>query len=214
MKNRLALLLFVLMSVSYACNDASQEGVKEAIEPVVETDKIEEVQNEYSLSPSNTSLSFTAYKTTDKAPVKGVFQTLDFEERRASDLETLLNGLTFSIPVSSLFTDDATKTRDPKIKESFFGAMLNTELLSGQIISENGEYIAEIKMNDVTARLPLNVQISDENVLSATATVNLADWDALDALTSLNKVCFDLHKGGDGVSKTWEDVAVEITAKL
>jgi hypothetical protein len=32
-----------------------------------------------------------------------------------------LNGTKFSIPVSSLFTNDATGTRDPKIIKFFFG---------------------------------------------------------------------------------------------
>ena len=33
-------------------------------------------------------------------------------------------------------------------------------------------------------------------------------WDALEALASLNEACKVLHTGADGVSKTWEDVAI------
>ena len=44
--------------------------------------------------------------------------------------------------------------------------------------------------------------------------MQLKDWNALGALESLNKVCFDLHKGADGVSKTWEDVAIEVSTFL
>lgn len=214
MKNRLALLLFVVVSLTYACGNTGEEQSKEAKEPIEETGKMEEAQKELALSPANTVISFTAYKTTDKAPVKGVFKTVNFEKRKASDVEELLNGLEFSIPVSSLFTNDATKTRDPKIMEFFFGAMLNTEMLSGTITSENGAYSAKVLMNGVENSMPLSVEISADNVLVATGTVNIAEWDALEALASLNKACFDLHKGLDGVSKTWEDVTVEITAKL
>jgi hypothetical protein len=42
-----------------------------------------------------------------------------------------LNGAQFSIPVSSLFTNDATGTRDPKILK-FFWSTENTELISGE----------------------------------------------------------------------------------
>ena len=69
-------------------------------------------------------------------------------------------------------------------------------------------------MNGVTNDLPLAVSITDDRRVSMTGTMNLKDWDALGALTSLSKVCFDLHKGPDGVSKTWEDVAIEISTFL
>lgn len=213
MMKRLMIMPFVLVFLLAACNNAGNNNTEK--ETVEETNTEEVVQEEtLTLSPSETKLQFVAYKTTDKAPVKGVFQTLEFEERSGSDLSELLNGLEFSIPVSSLFTNDATGTRDPKIKEFFFGAMANTELLSGKILSENGAYSAEITMNDVTNKTPLKVELLDGNFLSATTTINLGDWDALEALASLNKVCFDLHKGSDGVSKTWEDVTVEVTSQL
>lgn len=211
MKNTLALLLLVVLPLSYACSGGSEKTAEET--ETMEA-KVEETKNELTLSPANTSLAFTAYKTTDKAPVKGVFQTVNFEKRSAADVETLLNGLDFSIPVSSLFTNDATKTRDPKIVEFFFGAMMNTEMMSGTIVVENGTYSASILMNGVRNTLPLDVEVTDGKLLVAKGTVNLAEWDALEALASLNEVCFDLHKGADGESKTWEDVEVEITARL
>lgn len=214
MKNGSVLILFVFVALSFACNNANQKDSSKPKEAVDETSSKEEVKKEYTLNPEKTELQFTAYKTTDKLPVKGVFKTLNFEQRSATDLEGLLNGLTFSIPVSSLFTNDATQTRDPKIKDYFFAAMKNTEMLSGNIFSENGEYLAEVTMNDVKNTIPLKINVSDDNVLTAIGNLNLQNWDALDALISLNKVCFDLHKGSDGVSKTWEDVKVEITAKL
>lgn len=213
---RLMIVPFVMAFFFVACNNTSNTNKEtETVETTSEeATKEEKASNEFKLSPSETQLQFVAYKTTDKAPVKGVFETLEFEERTNTDLSKLLNGLDFSIPVSSLFTNDATGTRDPKIKEFFFGKMVNAELLSGKILFEGGNYFAEISMNDVTNKVPLNVELLDGNFLSATTTINLGEWDALDALASLNEVCFDLHKGSDGVSKTWEDVTVEITSQL
>ena len=69
-------------------------------------------------------------------------------------------------------------------------------------------------MNGVTADLPLEVSITDERRVNMKGTMQLKDWDALGALESLNKVCFDLHKGADGISKTWEDVAIEVNTYL
>lgn len=120
----------------------------------------------------------------------------------------------FSIPVSGLFTNDATNTRDAKIKTSFFGAMLDTDLIKGTIKISNNIYSASITMNGVTHDLPLEVTITEGRRVAMTGTMNLKNWDALGALESLNKVCFDLHKGADGVSKTWEDVAIEVNTYL
>ena len=92
--------------------------------------------------------------------------------------------------------------------------MLNTEFLKGTIKFVDNNYVASITMNDVTNDLPLTVSITDERRVSMTGTMNLKDWNALAALDALNKVCFDLHKGPDGVSKTWEDVAIEVNTFL
>ena len=97
---------------------------------------------------------------------------------------------------------------------SFFGAMLDTAILKGTIKHANGSYHASITMNGVTNDLPLDVTITEKRRGTLTGTMNLKDWNALDALASLNKVCFDLHKGADGVSKTWEDVAIKVETFL
>ena len=42
------------------------------------------------------------------------------------------------------------------------------------------------------------------------ATMDITKWNAVEALNSLNIACKDLHKGADGVSKTWSEVALNI----
>lgn len=167
---------------------------------------------QYVVKPEGTSVKWTAYKTTEKKAVGGEFATLKFNNKSGVTPQEALNNLEFSIPVSSLMTKDV--GRDAKIKASFFGAMLDTDLITGKIKYFNNKCSAELTMNGVTTDLPLDVTITDERRVKMTGVINLKDWNALDALASLNKVCFDLHKGSDGVSKTWEDVAVEISTYL
>ncbi|TXE10003.1 YceI family protein [Seonamhaeicola algicola] len=169
---------------------------------------------QFVVKPEATSVKWTAYKTTEKKGVGGEFTVLNFDEKSGATPQEALNNLTFSIPISSVFTNDATNTRDAKIKESFFGAMLDTEFIKGTIKVENNKYIAALTMNGSTNNLPLDVKITDERRVTLSGVMNLKDWNALDALASLNKVCFDLHKGPDGVSKTWEDVAIEVSTYL
>ena len=40
--------------------------------------------------------------------------------------------------------------------------------------------------------------------------MNMEDWKATKAIATLNKACFELHKGADGISKTWNEVLVKV----
>ncbi|WP_159018023.1 YceI family protein [Algibacter sp. L3A6] len=201
-------ILFLAMAVSLAsCKNEKKDNT--TTETVTT-----ETAVQYVVKPEATSVKWTAYKTTEKKPVGGEFKVLRFDEKAGATPEEALNNLSFSIPVSSVFTNDATNTRDAKIKTSFFGAMLDTELLTGTIKYVDGAYSAAITMNGVTSDLPLEVKITEERRVVMTGVMDLKEWDALGALESLNKVCFDLHKGPDGVSKTWDDVAIEVNTFL
>ena len=201
-------ILFLAMAVSLAsCKNEKKDNT--TTETVAT-----ETAVKYVVKPEATSVKWTAYKTTEKKPVGGEFKVLRFDEKAGATPEEALNNLSFSIPVSSVFTNDATNTRDAKIKTSFFGAMLDTELLTGTIQYADGAYSASITMNGVTSDLPLDVKITEERRVVMTGVMDLKEWDALGALESLNKVCFDLHKGPDGVSKTWDDVAIEVNTFL
>lgn len=201
---KLTLLAFTIIFATACKNDQ-----KEAPNTTKETT---ENKISYVVKPEATTVQWTAYKTTEKTPVGGQFTTLTFNDKAGNTPEEALNNLDFSIPVKSLFTKD--EGRDAKIKEFFFGAMLNTKLISGTIKHVDNKYIATLVMNGQTKDLPLDVSITDERRVKMTAVMQLKDWNALEALASLNKVCYDLHKGADGVSKTWEEVAIEINTYL
>tara|TARA_R110002111_G_scaffold99207_5_gene153355 strand:- start:2410 stop:3042 length:633 start_codon:yes stop_codon:yes gene_type:complete len=207
MKSTKFLSLLVIITLAFtSCKEEKKEAQTE-----VQTETVENT-TKYVVKPEATTVTWKAYKTTEKLPVGGEFATLNFKEKEGATPEEALNGLEFSIPISSLFTKD--ETRDQKLKTSFFGAMLDTEILKGTIKYIDNAYLASITMNGVTADLPLEVSITDERRVNMKGTMQLKDWDALGALESLNKVCFDLHKGADGISKTWEDVAIEVNTYL
>lgn len=202
---KLVLALSLVFAVSCKDDTKNSDTKKETTESVAKTEK-------FVVKPEGTTVKWTAYKTTEKVPVGGQFVTLNFDEKAGDSPQDALNNLNFSIPISGLFTDN--DSRDLKLKTSFFGEMLNPEFIKGTIKHIDNKYIASITMNGVTNDLPLEVKITDERRVAMSATMQLKDWDALGALSILNKVCFDLHKGADGVSKTWEDVSIEINTFL
>jgi len=201
-------ILFIALAISLtSCKNEKKDTKTETNSGTITAEK-------FVVKPEATSVTWTAYKTTEKKGVGGEFTTIKFEEKMGSSAQEALNNLSFSIPISSLFTNDATNTRDAKIKTSFFGTMLDTEFIKGKINYENDVVSASITMNGITNNLPLEISITDDRRVTMNGNMQLKDWDALGALAALNKVCFDLHKGADGVSKTWEDVAIEVSTFL
>ena len=64
-----------------------------------------------------------------------------------------------------------------------------------------------LTLNDVTKQLEVTHSINEKKFM-VKHTLNLEDFGALDAVASINEACYDLHKGPDGVSKTWSEVEI------
>ena len=87
----------------------------------------------------STKVKWTGFKTTDKVAVNGSFTQIELKDvKTGSTPQQVLEGVAFSIPVNSLFSNDPTGTRDPKLIDVFFGTMKNTELLSGILNFRDG----------------------------------------------------------------------------
>ncbi|CAM1362669.1 conserved exported protein of unknown function [Tenacibaculum soleae] len=177
--------------------------------------KKEEVKVEkkaaFILQDADNNINWTAYKTTEKIPVNGHFQKITITANgEGNTAKEAINNAEFTIPVSSVFTKDT--SRDFKIKKFFFGIMDNTKLLSGKLILENDSIgYSNITMNGVTKKLPFKYSLNGKT-FNLTGKLQITNWGAEKALTSLNEACKDLHKGADGVSKTWDDVTINITS--
>lgn len=167
----------------------------------------------FAVKNAKNEINFTAYKTTDKVPVGGQFKKVDvISGGEGNSVKEAIHNTEFSIPVSSIFTKDT--SRDYKIKKFFFGVMDKTKLLSGKLVIENDSIgYTNLKMNGITKKVPFSYTI-EGRIFSMEATMDVNNWNALEALNSLNTVCKDLHKGADGVSKTWSEVALNITSKF
>ncbi len=207
MKKVTYLVLALAILFAYNCKETKKESKEEVKEIVSE---------KFSLIQDSTKVSFTAYKTSEKLPVGGKFTKINITKSNSgtSALDAM-DGTTFTIPISSLFTNDPTETRDPKIIEFFFGALKNTTLISGVFrVSDIEKCSIDVTLNGNTASIPLEYEKTSSNAYTFTGVMKLENWDALDAVASLNKACEALHTGKDGVSKTWSEVAVQAEVLL
>ena len=165
---------------------------------------------EFSIEKASKQINFTAYKTSDKIPVGGQFKKVNvLSGGEGNTVKEAINNTEFSIPVSSLFTQNS--SRDYKIKKFFFGIMDNTKLLSWKLLlTDTTNGVVEIKMNGVSQKVPFKYSIVDR-VFNMKASMDVNNWNASKALASLNNVCLDLHRGADGISITWSEVTLNIT---
>ena len=174
------------------------------------TSKKNETEKNFTVDANKTDINWTAFKTTSKAPVKGKFTKLNItKSNTGSTFSEALNGVEFSIPVSSIFSNNP--DRDNKLKTLFFGVMKNADILSGTIhITNDMSGYVDFSMNGIVEKLSFSYTTSATSIEIKTI-MNTDSWQAQSAIASLNKACFELHKGADGVSKTWSDVAIDIS---
>jgi polyisoprenoid-binding protein YceI len=166
---------------------------------------------------STATVKWTAFKTSDKVAVGGTFNSVLIKAgEKSTKLTEVLQTITFTIPTKS--TNTTNPDRDSKIINSFFGKMLNTDLILGHAKSvegdnESGSMTFYLTLNDLEKEVTLAYTVIDATV-KLTGEIDINNWNAETALKELNKVCEDLHKGADGVSVTWPNVELEIEAKL
>jgi hypothetical protein len=145
---------------------------------------------------------------TDRVGVSGTFDQVAVTPGSGSSIDSLLTDGSFVITTESVNSNEA--TRDPKIRESFFG-VFNTPEIKGSILSaKDGKGEVSLMMNDTTNTVPFTYAATDSTVVMTT-TVDVTNWNGGAAIDSLNSVCELLHKGADGVSKLWPDVVVQVT---
>ena len=199
------IILAVITVISFQFTACKSEEKKETPTKT----KVKEVA--FSLKNATNTIDWTAYKTTDKVPVKGKFKKVTITKNgEGNTAKEAINGAEFSIPVSSIFTSDT--SRDFTLRKFFFEAMDTTSLLSGSLhLTDATNGTASITMNGVTADLPFTYTIEGKE-FKLTATMHLDNWNTQKAMESLNGACKELHKGSDGISKTWNDVAINITS--
>ena len=56
------------------------------------------------------------------------------------------------------------------------------------------------------------INLINDKKFSMATKMDVLNWNAKSSLDSLNLICKELHKGLDGISKTWSEVAINITS--
>ena len=189
-----------------SCGGKTKEETKESTEAVKETCT-------YSYVADSTILKWTAYKFTKRAGVSGTFNHIAVNNTKDADNAfDVLVGADFSIHTPSVNSGNA--ERDPKLVKFFFEQLADTEMIKGKIVSVNGEdAVVTIIMNGKSVDVVGKVTV-EGNKVSLSTSVDMADFEGLDAIASLNEVCSAKHTDEDGESKLWPDVDIVVSTVL
>ena len=163
-------------------------------------------------------VSWIGYKTDDKIGVGGVFDSVAYTPVAPSgeNFRSILVGSKVLIDSSSV--NSKNKGRDEKLAKFFFG-MMDDKNIKAKIVDikadkrvkgapRTGVVTVEISMNGKSKNIPMKYSFSDD-IFSATGIIDILDFGAGEALSSINKACFDLHKG-----KTWSEVSIGFKTKI
>jgi len=182
-------------------HEYSHETVTEVVESVYDN--------------TSTTIGFGAFKTTSKKEVKGWFKDFDVKGiTESKNLGEIFQNASVSINVASL--DTKNEGRNSTILTEFFNKTTSNETIVGKVVSfdtDSATAILELTFNDATTALTFDYVLSGDT-LSMQSVLNLEDVNGLEALASLNTACEGVHKGDDGVSKTWNDVNIYLTTIL
>ena len=167
----------------------------------------------YAYDESSTVLEWTAFKFTEKAPVKGSFNVINIDALSGSeDPKKLIESMSVKIETSSVETQN--EERNGKIATYFFETVATPEI-TGKIksLSDNGKATMSLTMNSITKDV-VGDYILEGEVFSFTASIDVANWDATKGIDALNTICKDLHTGADGKSKLWSEVDLSFSTTL
>lgn len=163
------------------------------------------------------NITWKAYKTLGKIGVGGQFTDIKYtpNQKIGKNFRELFVGSIVSINMNKINTGDS--SRDKTLIDSFFSKMGKT--IEGKIVGieaekrvgkepRRGVIDVDISMNKKTLTIPMAYQYNKGDFI-ATGTIDLFDFAGSNALSTLNKNCFDLHQG-----KTWNDVDIEFRTNI
>ena len=165
------------------------------------------------------NVTWKAYKTFEKLGVGGQFISVGYlpNKKEGKNFKELFVGSKVSIDLTQV--DTKNEARDKTLVENFF-SKLSGKSIEGEIVSiqadkskdgkrlYTGRVDVNISMNGKTLLIPMKYNYVKGN-FKVEGTIDLFDFAANDALSSINKSCFDLHKG-----KTWNDVTIGFSTTI
>jgi polyisoprenoid-binding protein YceI len=176
----------------------------------------------WEVDQNSVQIDWTAFKTNQKVPVNGSFTEVTFfgDLDHGKSLPELLGDLEAEISInSSQKIHTGNPGRDQTLFQKFFKFFSKKALLKGAVkkvkgTASAGTFYLDLEMNQKMLAVPMKYTRNDEGVFVASGQIDLTDFGLDGPLKKLNKACEALHRGADGVSKTWSTVEIKLQANI
>lgn len=203
----MAIAVCLAMSLS-SCNNKTEEKVVTPHENTVQNPTVEEPSEIVEGVIRKSGVEWTAYKTTEKVAVTGHFDVVLVKNAKEDGKtpQEVLEGADILASIPTINSDNI--DRDQKLKDILFGSMANTTEVKGQLHFREGKTFLNLTLNNTSKEYEVKSTF-ENNIYTIDAVVDLMDFNAGKALEALNQACLELHKGADGVSKTWSEVHIK-----
>jgi hypothetical protein len=176
----------------------------------------------YSLDSQTVKVGWTAFKTSEKTPVKGILKDINYKSgvKPVKSLNALLSKLQASGQIDNeKKSDSGNPARDTTLFQKFFSMIAGQGKFQGSINhfvgdDKTGAFNLQLTLNGSKKEVPMKYTLAEDGTFEANGEFDMNHFGLAGALASLHEACEALHKGKDGVSKTWPNVGLNLTAKI
>jgi polyisoprenoid-binding protein YceI len=167
----------------------------------------------YELVKDSVHTDWTAFKTSEKVAVNGTFKKIQVKGiTKGKSLAALAK--TIDVEIDSASVDTGNPARDATLNEFFFAKLMGK--ISGKVkkVSEKDHTLElALTMNKVQKTVPMTYEEQGESFVLK-GDIDILNFKGEAAHKSIAEKCKDLHKGKDGISKTWTEVKLIIKADV
>jgi hypothetical protein len=168
-------------------------------------------------------VNWTGYKFTEKAPVSGWFKKSEISfgdpnQETKTSLVEFLKLANVKVTLSSVDSDNW--SRDRNLKKAFFAVWDSGDFATGKLQDlkakddNSGVGNLSLMVGGITKNVPVKYQMDAAGLVTIEGSLDVLDFNGTNAIASINKKCQDLHKGSDGISKTWSTVDIRVTGQV
>lgn len=176
---------------------------------------------QYRLDPASIKVNWTAFKTTEKLAVNGTLKdVLVKTSDQSKSLKTLIEKTSGSGKFDSeKKSDSGNPARDSTLFQKFFSLLSNQGEFKGTFVQfkgndSEGKVGLQLNVNGKKTLVPMEYKLSSEGTFEASGSFDMMSMGMQKAHESIHTACEQLHKGKDGVSKTWTEVGVKVSAHI
>ena len=163
---------------------------------------------------SEPAIKFTGYKFSNKTGVSGTFKKVDWSYKKsAANIEGALKGASFVIDSFSI--DAGKKARNKNITSALFKNWGGREIKGKvvKVVRDRKIAFTKFTVGEKSFEVPFRYALKNEKVVLS-GVIDLIEVGFGKSFKLLSKKCGPWHKGKDGKTLTWSEVALEVSASV